>query len=462
MAQKNIRLVAIKESSKDSKEMAGIYLYVSAGNQRKHFALGFHVEADKFDKDNECLKQGSGYKYTVRYTANGSEKNISAKEANAELSSLLKKAQDIAASLGSKWNAQMFKEQWEPEQKRQDEPQQEDAQPAEPLIFAEYMADLIKTMQSNRQAKNAMALQGAYNSFKEYDSHFEERTFEDITADYVNAYISWCEDKQRNHGKNTISIRVRAIRSTLNQAWRDDAVNYHGEGYPFGNHGNVRKVCGGVRRTKANVFLTRAELTQFAAYECSTKHRDICKHLFLASVRLRGINWKDMAMLTKDNIKKQTSKDGKPYKAIVYQRSKTKDHRADGAEITIKITDSIQRELDWFRDNTKPYNGYLFPIIMKTVKATEKRDKDTMLAIYLDESRGRCNDALKLIAGALNLNPDITFYSARHSFAMAMREQGASIEQISQALGHSDIKVTMNYLAQFDADTMADSTELDF
>jgi site-specific recombinase XerD len=48
-------------------------------------------------------------------------------------------------------------------------------------------------------------------------------------------------------------------------------------------------------------------------------------------------------------------------------------------------------------------------------------------------------------------NPDqITFYTARHSFATILKKKGHSVELISELLGHSDIKTTQIYLGSFD------------
>ena len=41
-------------------------------------------------------------------------------------------------------------------------------------------------------------------------------------------------------------------------------------------------------------------------------------------------------------------------------------------------------------------------------------------------------------------------HAARHSFANIARQKNANVYDISNALGHSDIKVTEAYLSQFD------------
>lgn len=68
------------------------------------------------------------------------------------------------------------------------------------------------------------------------------------------------------------------------------------------------------------------------------------------------------------------------------------------------------------------------------------------------------NDEYLLISNTLrficSILLAIAFYfilhTARHSFANIARQKNANVYDISNALGHSDIKVTEAYLSQFD------------
>ena len=69
------------------------------------------------------------------------------------------------------------------------------------------------------------------------------------------------------------------------------------------------------------------------------------------------------------------------------------------------------------------------------------------------------NKYMKLIAAELEINKEVTTYFARHSYSTVMRNSGASTSYISQALGHSSEKVTQNYLAGFEQETIHKATE---
>ena len=57
---------------------------------------------------------------------------------------------------------------------------------------------------------------------------------------------------------------------------------------------------------------------------------------------------------------------------------------------------------------------------------------------------------MKIIAKTLNILNDVTTYAARHSFATVLQRSGVGTEFISEALGHSNVKTTQNYLAGFE------------
>jgi site-specific recombinase XerD len=60
---------------------------------------------------------------------------------------------------------------------------------------------------------------------------------------------------------------------------------------------------------------------------------------------------------------------------------------------------------------------------------------------------------MKSIANSLGISDAVTTYVARHSYATVMKRIGASLEFISESLGHSDIRTTESYLASFDLET---------
>ena len=58
-------------------------------------------------------------------------------------------------------------------------------------------------------------------------------------------------------------------------------------------------------------------------------------------------------------------------------------------------------------------------------------------------SNQKCNEYLKEMAAVCGINKDITFHSARHTFATTVTlENGVPIESVSKMLGHTNVKAT--------------------
>jgi site-specific recombinase XerD len=57
---------------------------------------------------------------------------------------------------------------------------------------------------------------------------------------------------------------------------------------------------------------------------------------------------------------------------------------------------------------------------------------------------------MKIILANVGIDKKVTTYVARHTFSTVLKRSGASTEFIQEALGHSDIKTTENYLDSFD------------
>lgn len=61
-------------------------------------------------------------------------------------------------------------------------------------------------------------------------------------------------------------------------------------------------------------------------------------------------------------------------------------------------------------------------------------------------SNQKTNNYLKEIATACNIDKELTFHIARHTFATTVAlANGVSIESVSKMLGHTDIKTTQHY-----------------
>ena len=93
----------------------------------------------------------------------------------------------------------------------------------------------------------------------------------------------------------------------------------------------------------------------------------------------------------------------------------------------------------------KSANNYIFPIMKQGMSPLSQYE-------IIQPFVSIVNSWMKYILENLGINNNATTYVARHTFSTVMKRSGASTEYIQEALGHSNIKTTENYLDSFDKD----------
>lgn len=441
------KIRTILKSVKRSDGKQQVLLLVSDRGQRGYFTTGFFAAPSEFDEGKEVGRfiQGRGVRgfRLERKEEDGSTKTYTNKEANDKLAELENRAKAILKKYNDNhtdWGFDQFRSDFVNAPKRN-------------LFYSFAKETIEKEYRSRGHFGKAAITEGALVSMKEYDPLIDKRSFHDITISYLNDYIAHCQSKKQSAG--TISIRLREIRRIFNIAIRDKVVAP--ELYPFSSGKEDGKVrIPKTELNKTDQYLPLESMKKIANTTFDNSVLERTRHLFLFSYYCRGINWRDMALLTKDNLYQATVTDNTTHKSkqvtmLQYKRSKTQ------GEFDILVTPNIQRELDWFKNNTVLFKDYLLPIISVNVEPEKIND-------YLHQIRKRFNHALKDIAKAIGLpesQQNISIYSARHSFAMTLQDKGKSVEIISQALGHQSVETTKHYLAKFSTTKMAEETEID-
>lgn len=441
-----IRFILRKDKTNTKGEHPIVLRLADSNNRRAHFVTGFYTTEQYFDtsKDGGRFFQGRGVKsFNVeRKEEDGRTKTYTNKEANDFLAAMEERAGKIIKKYTedhTNWGFEQFRADFV-------------NAPIRNLFYSFAKSMIEKEYRSREQYGKARIAEAALKSLQDYDPQLEKKCFQDITITYLNDYVAHCKKKKQADG--TISIRLREIRRIFNVAIRDKVIDANL--YPFSSGKEDGKVrIPKTELNKTDQYLPIESMKKIAQKSFEDPVMERAKHLFLFSYFCRGINWRDMALLTKDNLYQVTVTDTSTKKSrqvtmMKYKRAKTK------GEFDIQVTDNIQRELDWFHENTPLFNDYLLPII--SVETTpEKRDGD------IHQKRKRFNRTLKSIAKEVGLpksQQDISIYTARHSFAMALQDRGKSMEIISQALGHQSVETTKHYLAKFSTTKMAEETDI--
>ena len=152
----------------------------------------------------------------------------------------------------------------------------------------------------------------------------------------------------------------------------------------------------------------------------STCRYNLAKDCFILSFCLIGINSADLYNATK--MRGNT---------IIYNRTKTKARRLDGAKMMVDIPKIVQPLIDKYKDSTgkRLFNFYQY---------------------YGDEKtfNKAINSGLKEIGSILEVD-DLEYYAARHTWATMAYHCEIHPGIISEAMGHSSITVTETYLKPF-------------
>jgi len=167
-----------------------------------------------------------------------------------------------------------------------------------------------------------------------------------------------------------------------------------------------------IRLTKVDRgYLTQEDVEKILKKQFVTKRLELVRDIFIFSC-FTGLAYIDVKNLTEKNVR--TSFDGNLW--IMTKRQKTK------IESNILLLDVPKMILDKYKG--KSLNNQLLPIL----------------------SNQKMNSYLKEIGDVCEIDKELTFHLARHTFATTITlAKGVPIETVSKMLGHTNIRTTQIY-----------------
>ncbi|RLT72577.1 site-specific integrase [Parabacteroides distasonis] len=286
-------------------------------------------------------------------------------------------------------------------------------------VFNQY----IQELESANRLRYADMYKCTMHSLIKFNKHLDI-PFSDMDTIWLKRYEVWLQSQGLTI--NTLGTRFRHLRVIYNFAIEEKIVK--SEYYPF-NSFKVSKLS----QTTAKRSIQKDEILSVLNYQGQTPLECLAIDLFTFSYLAAGINFGDIARLTKDNILENR---------LIYIRKKTQKQ--------IKV--SLQEQaIKLIQKYSMPDNPYLFPILSNFHK-TEQQKVNRIHKII-----AKVNKSLKEIGERLNIPIDLTTYVARHSFATVLKRSGVNTSLICEALGHSSERVTQIYLDSFGNDQMEDA-----
>lgn len=279
-------------------------------------------------------------------------------------------------------------------------------------LFKEY----INNLTASGQKSYALSIKQLYNSLIEFNGHLDI-PFAEMDIAWLRSYETFL--RRKGLAENTIGIRFRTLRSIYNTAIEQDAVS--AELYPF-----KKLKVSKLHQETAKRALSKEDIERVLTYKSTNRYMRFPIDIFAFTYYCGGINFVDIANLTKTNIV-----DGR----LIYKRHKTKK--------LIKIPLQPQA-VALIKNYSNDESPYLFPILSDFHKT------DVQKANRIHKVISKVNERLKQIGEALNLPIKLTTYVARHSQATVMKRAGVSTAVIREIMGHSSERVTQIYLDSFD------------
>lgn len=312
------------------------------------------------------------------------------------------------------------------------------------LDIVAYTEAFIAKLEKDGRGGTAKAYKVAINSLKRFAER-EVVSIKEITVQFLNDWIAWIAKqpprKDCKKGDRAQSLYLAQLRAMYNRAKKEfndeEAGIIH---IPFSPFNKVEIPKPSLSRKRA---LSVEQMRAFAQVPYTTilqpgvNRFNFAKDVFLLSFFLVGMNAADLFAAT-------DIADGR----ITYQRQKTRNRRADKAEISIRIEPEAQALVDKYRDTTgqRVFNFY------RLYSST-----DTFCAAL--------NKGLKRIGKIIGVD-DLEFYAARHSWAtIANNDAGVDKYTVHTALNHVDenMRVTDIYIRKsWDKIDAANRAVLDF
>lgn len=297
-----------------------------------------------------------------------------------------------------------------------------DDRPSTNDVFA-YFDKYINKLKSEGRISTAVSYNCAKVSLQKYIND-KPLAFSDITPLFLQKYQA-----SRKGSISTIGIYLRSLRALFNAAMEEGLVSQ--DQYPFGK---AYKIPTSVNVKKALTKEQLAAIFNYVPPEGTTENR--CRDMWLFSYLCNGINLKDIARLTFNNL---TSSD------ITFIRAKTEKHTRAQKPIVVFRNERINFIINKWGKKTGAGSDYVFDILHRDVTPEEEYK-------LIQQATKTLNKYMNRICKQLGFDEKVTTYFARHSFATTLKRAGAPLSYISDSLGHSLASTTENYLGSFGND----------
>lgn len=277
-------------------------------------------------------------------------------------------------------------------------------------------------------------------SYRTARNNFEKfmpgATLGDIDVPFLKRYEAHI--LRRGGSITTVGIYCRCLRAVMNWAIRQGKISK--ELYPFGKAMEKKyEIPTGKNPKKALLLKTISDIFKYPCAPGTTE--EMCRDYWMFLYISNGMNVKDFCLLKWGDL----NADG-----ITFIREKTKRTKRVVEPVRIILQPEMLDIIRRWGNRNKGKENFIFPHLEHGMNAEAIRKKVLLVTSLI-------NTYMKRIAAALGVDP-IGTNDARHSFATILKNSGAPLAMISEALAHASIKTTQEYLGSFEDDQLKEHT----
>lgn len=301
---------------------------------------------------------------------------------------------------------------------------------AKTRMVNDWFINTINKLRANDQIGTAKSYQTTINSINNFRRNLQ---IQDITSVFLNSY----EKHLVKEGKSqtSVGIYMRNLRAIVNEAIAAGIISK--DNYPFKNYQiptgrNVKKA---LKDFDINVLLQ---------YKPEKQDQKKALDFWIFSYLCSGVNFADIISLKPERISGNH---------LSFVREKTKrTKKKDLTPIKVGLNPRALQIIETWK-NTDPENPYLFPVLNKGLSAVTIKNRCERFIKWV-------NLRMKAICNELGIDHKATTYAARHSFSTVLKRKGVPTSFIKDALGHSSVTTTENYLDTFEDDVKLEYANL--
>lgn len=286
------------------------------------------------------------------------------------------------------------------------------------LKVVAFMTQVADRLQKEGSFGTAHVYRSSLNALIAYCGG-EDLAFEEVSPEWLKGFEVYL--RGRGCSWNTVSTYLRTFRAVYNRAVDSYMAPYVPRLFRSVYTGTCAEHKRALDEEDMKKVFTKLKPSSLVTPAVKRVHE-----LFILMFLLRGLPFVDLAYLRKSDLRGNV---------ITYRRRKT------GRPLSVTLTPEAMILLKRYmnRNNSSPY---LFPILSSD-EGTKEAYHEYQLALR------DFNRQLMLLGNIVGVSDKLSSYTARHTWATTAYYCEIHPGIISEAMGHSSIKVTETYLKPF-------------